>query len=441
MDRYAINNYFHNIIFKYCFSIVGSPYNSYFENMQFKIYTIETKNIIFQYHICMEIGGEALAASLEIIKSLYETALLYKNLRLINQRFMNKICLLITLKDHLTRGKRIADNDAIVNYIQDISKKLHKMRNKIENVGNKGFIKKIFYVRGINNLAEDISRSVEDVKFLLDIKRELDASSKMDIGNIITETKAREFWENNFGSENLFIQTNLFFSAVRLQTKLVATEIDFLKKIINDDNDKYISAFEFQEWLDFFGDFSVVMRRTIDSLIDPGTQEPFGWYHKNIGKNLVKTLLRDYNFIVRKHATQKGIFIVNFYWREVMCSIYIRNRDNRFWVERSPEQNALEYEFFCHLSMVDNSAETLKEIVARIETVLYPNKQNPTVDWNKQREELIDAELYSASNRSAPAAANSNFFPFDVSDIPLLGTIKDAIPSTDRVMNAIQFWK
>jgi len=395
----------------------------------------------------MEIGGEALAASLEIIKALYETAHLYRNMRVINQRFMNKICLLISLKDHLTRGKRIADNDIIINYIQDISKKLHKMRNKIENVGNKGFIQKIFYVRGINRLAEDISRSVEDMKFLLDIKRELDSSSKMDIGNIITETKAREFWETNFGSENLFIQSNLFFSAVRLQTKLVSTEIDFLKKIINDDNDKYISAFEFQEWLDFFGDFSVVMRRTIDSLIDPGTQEPFGWYHKNIGKNLVKTLLRDYNFIVRKHATQKGVFIVNFYWRDVMCSIYIRNRDNRFWVERSPDQNALEHEFFCHLSAaaVETGSETLKEIVAQIEAVLTPNKQNSTVDWNKQREELIDAELYSAaagmgSYRSAPAT-NSSFFPFGVSDIPILGTIKDAIPSTDRMMSVIQFWK
>ncbi len=384
----------------------------------------------------MEMGGEALAASLEIIKALYETAHLYRNLRFINQRFMNKICLLISLKENMTKGKRMADNDVITNYMQDISKKLHKMRTKIENVGNKGFFKKIFYVRGINSLAEDISRSVEDMKFLMDIKRELDSSSKMDIANIIAEPSAREFWETNFGSENLFIQSNLFFSAVRLHTKLVSTEIDFLKKIINDDNDKYISAFEFQEWLDFFGDFSVVMRRTIDSLIDPGTQEPYGWYHKNIGKNLVRTLLRDYIFIVRKHATQKGVFIVNFNWRDVLCGIYIRNRDNRFWVERSPDQNALEYEFFSHLSL--DSSDTLKEIVVRIEAILNPTSQPPSaVDWNKQREELMDAELYSATG----SARNSNFFQFDVSGIPLLGTIKDAIPSTDRVMSAIQFWK
>ena len=384
----------------------------------------------------MEMSGEALAASLEIIKTLYETAHLYHNLRFINQRFMNKICLLISLKEHITKGKRIIHNDVIVNYIQEISKKLHKMRNKIENVGNKGFFKKIFYVRGLNNLAEDISRSVEDMKFLLDIKRELDSSSKMDIANIITETSAREFWETNFGSENLFVQSNLFFSAVRLQTKLVSTEIDFLKKIINDDNDKYISAFEFQEWLDFFGDFSVVMRRTIDSLIDPGTQEPYGWYHKNIGKNLVRTLLHDYTFIVRKHATQKGVFIVNFNWKNVLCSIYIRNRDNRFWIERSPDINALELDFFNYLSL--DSTDTLKEIVIRIEAILNPAIQPNNVDWNKQREELVDAELYSAST---PGTARTSFFPFSVDDIPLFGTIKDAIPSSDRVISAIQFWK
>jgi hypothetical protein len=117
----------------------------------------------------MEIGGEALTANLEIIKALYETAHLYQNLRFINQRFMNKICLLISLKEHMTKGKRMANNDVITNYMQDISKKLHKMRNKIENVGSKGFFKKIFYVHGINDLAEDISRSVEDMKFLIHV--------------------------------------------------------------------------------------------------------------------------------------------------------------------------------------------------------------------------------------------------------------------------------
>ena len=374
----------------------------------------------------MEMGGEALAASLQIIKVLYETAHLYKNLRFINQRYMNKICLLITLKEHITKSKRISNNDMITNYIEDISKKLHKMRDKVENVSNKGAIKRIFYVRGLNKLAEDISRSVEDMKFLLDVKKELDSSSKMDIGNIISDNKAREFWETNFGSENLFVQSNLFFSAIRLTTKLVGTEIDFLKKIINDDNDKYISAFEFQEWLDFFGDFSVVMRRTIDSLIDPGTQEAYVWYHKNVSKNLVKTLLRDYSFIVRKHTTQKGVFIVNFYWREILCVIYIRNKDNIFWLEQHPYINAIELEFINHL-MVEN-AETLKDIVSRIEYILNPNKTE-NIGWEQQRQELLDAEINS--NRSY----QPNLFQFG------LDTIKDALPSTDRFMNAIQFWK
>jgi hypothetical protein len=300
------------------------------------------------------------------------------------------------------------------------------MRDKVENVSNKGAIKRLFYVRGLNKLAEDISRSVEDMKFLLDVKKELDSSSKMDIGNIIIDNKAREFWETNFGSENLFVQSNLFFSAIRLNTKLVGTEIDFLKKIINDDNDKYISAFEFQEWLDFFGDFSVVMRRTIDSLIDPGTQEAYVWYHKNVSKNLVKTLLRDYIFILRKHTTQKGVFIVNFYWRDILCGIYIRNRDNMFWLEQHPDINALELEFISHL-MVEN-AETLKDIVGRIEYILNPNKTE-NINWEQQRQELLDAEINS-SNSYQP-----NLFQFG------LDTIKDALPSTDRFMNAIQFWK
>jgi len=378
----------------------------------------------------MEMGGEALSASIEIIKALYETAHLYRNLRFINQRYMNKICLLITLKEHITKSNRMSNNDMINNYILDIAKKLNKMRNKVESVSNKGFLKRVFYVRGLNSLAEDISRSVEDMKFLLDIKRELDNSSKMDIGNVILDHKAREFWEVNFGSENLFIQTNLFFSALRLHTKLVSTEIDFLKKIINDDNDKYISAFEFQEWLEFFGDFDVVMRRTIDSLIDPGTGEPYIWYHKNVSKNLVRTLLKEYNFIVRKHTIQKGIFIVNFYWHDILLAIYIKNKDNRFVVEKTSDINAIEQEFINMLD-IDNN-ENLRDIVIRIDRILNPDKSERTIDWEQQRAELVDKEIHSVPS--------NEMFGF-IDNIPILGTIKEALPNTDRFMKSIQFWK
>jgi len=378
----------------------------------------------------MEIGGEAISASIEIIKALYETAHLYRNLRFINQRFMNKICMLITLKEHITKSNRISNNDMINNYILDIAKKLNKMRNKVESVSNKGFFKRIFYVRGLNSLAEDISRSVEDMKFLLDIKRELDSSSKMDIGNVILDNKAREFWEINFGSENLFIQTNLFFSAIRLHTKLVSTEIDFLKKIINDDNDKYISAFEFQEWLEFFGNFDVVMRRTIDSLIDPGTGEPYIWYHKNVSKNLVKTLLKEYNFIVRKHTIQKGIFIVNFNWYNMLLNIYIKNKDNRFVIEKTSDISVYEQQFINMLD-IDNS-ENLRDIVNRIENILNPDKTGPNVDWAQQRAELVDTEIHSVPS--------NDIFGF-IDNIPILGSIKESLPNTDRFINSIQFWK
>jgi hypothetical protein len=378
----------------------------------------------------MEIGGEALSASLEIIKALYETAHLYRNLRFINQRYMNKICMLITLKEHITKSSRMSNNDMVNNYILDIAKKLNKMRYKVESVSNKGFFKRILYVRGLNSLAEDISRSVEDMKFLLDIKRELDNSSKMDIGNVIIDDKAREFWEVNFGSENLFIQTNLFFSAIRLHTKLVSTEIDFLKKIINDDNDKYISAFEFQEWLEFFGDFDVVMRRTIDSLIDPGTGEPYIWYHKNVSKNLVRTLLKEYNFIVRKHTIQKGIFIVNLNWHNVLLAIYIKNKDNRFIIEKSSDINTIEHEFINMLD-IDNS-ENLRDIVIRIDKILNPDKTDISVDWAQQRAELVDTEIHSVPS--------NEMFGF-IDNIPILGSIKEVLPNTDRFMNAIQFWK
>jgi hypothetical protein len=80
------------------------------------------------------------------------------------------------------------------------------------------------------------------------------------------------------------------------------------------------------------------------------------------------------------------------------------------------------------------SAETLKDIVSSIEYILNPNKTE-NIGWEQQRQELLDAEINS-NNSVQP-----NLFQFGLDSIPLLGSIKDALPSTDRFMNAIQFWK
>ena len=136
--------------------------------------------------------------------------------------------------------------------------------------------------------------------------------------------------------------------------------------------------------------------------------------------------MRDYSFIVRKHTTQKGVFIVNFYWREILCVIYIRNKDNIFWLEQHPDINAIELQFISYL-MIEN-AETLNDIVSRIEYILNPNKTE-NIGWEQQRQELLDAEINSSSSYQP------NLFQFG------LDTIKDVLPSTDRFMNAIQFWK
>ena len=139
----------------------------------------------------MEGAGEALSVSLTIIKTIYETAHLYKNLKYVNRKYLNENCLIITLKDQIQKSRRMSNNEMIDNYVQDIAKKLNKLKFKIENVNNLNFIKKIFYIRNINNLAQDIAESVNQMKFLLQIKHELDSSSRMDIANIIIDDEDR----------------------------------------------------------------------------------------------------------------------------------------------------------------------------------------------------------------------------------------------------------
>jgi len=221
----------------------------------------------------------ALGASLSILKVLYETAELYNKMAHINERTLNEIALLACMKDQIESSKRMAGNQIVEKYMNDIHNRLMKLKMLVENVEHQNFIRKIMYTKKIEKTAKQVAECVKKLKLLLEMKRDLSASSKLDIANIISDVNGRAFWDANFGSDNLIIRQNLFFSALRLSTNLLSSEIDFLKKVVNDDNDEFISAFEFQEWLDLFGDYTVVMRRTIDSLFDANTEEVFTWYY------------------------------------------------------------------------------------------------------------------------------------------------------------------
>ncbi len=337
-------------------------------------------------------AGRALGASLEIIKALYETAETYRRLEKINGNILNEMALLLSIKDQILQCRRMENNQIVDNYLIDIFNKLNKFKNIVENIGNQNFFRKIIYTKKVNKISSEISKSMKKLKFLIDIKRDLQQSSKLDVANIITDIKGLEFWENNFGSENTYIQSNLFFSAIRMNTSLLSNEIDFLKKIINDDNDKYISAFEFQEWLDFFGDFSVAMKRTIESLFDANTYDIYDWYYKIISKTIVKSLLLEHPFIIRKHSNQKGIFIVNFKFGEEICELFIRNHQNEFFIEQVPNMKPFEIHIYERIDR--KKSQNLRDFAISLEYIINPPKKIiEQKDWEEQRNEHIDKQI------------------------------------------------
>jgi len=335
--------------------------------------------------------GKALGASIEIIKMLYETAETYQKLERLNSTILNEIALLITLQDQIKNCRRMENNIIVDNYLIDINYKLEKFQKLIVEAQEGNFFKKIVHTKKIKKIASEIANLIKKLKFLLDIKREMLQSSKLDVANIINDPEARKFWEDNFGSEHTYIQVNLFFSAIRMNTGLLSNEIDFLKKVINDDDDKYITAFEFQEWLDFFGDFSVVMRRTIESLFDPNTLEVVDWYHKNISKSLVNALLKSHIFIIRKHTNQKGVFIVNFLDGADIGTLYIRNINNEFVVERVSSMSPAEIKVY---EMLDQKKfPNLMELGNRLGKIINPNEAKYIPNWEENRSKLKDEDL------------------------------------------------
>ena len=339
----------------------------------------------------MEGSGGALGASLQIIKAIYETAETYRRLEKINKTALNEIALLITIKDQIQQSRRMENNPIVENYLTDINNRLEKIKYLIDNVENQNFLKKIMFTRKIEKHSKIIGTAIKQLKFIIEIKKDMQDSAKLDVANIIRDVEARKFWESNFGSDHTYVQETLFFSAIRMHTQLLATEIDFLKKVINSDSDKYISAFEFQEWIDFFGDFSVVMRRTIDSLFDANTYEIVDWYYASISKSLVRALLLEKSFIIRKHSNQKSVFVVNFKIGDQICQLFIYNKNNEFHIEKVGDMSKNELDIFEKLDKKKSS--NLRELAALIEIIINPKGATIQQNWEEERKELVDQPI------------------------------------------------
>ena len=335
-------------------------------------------------------AGKALIGSLEIIKLLYETAETYRRLEKINKNILSELALLITIKDQILNSRRMENNPIIDNYLVNINEKLIKFKNLVDNVEKQNFLGKILYVKKIEKISKYINQAIRKLKFILDLKRDMHESSKQDVANIISDTLALQFWENNFGSDHIFIQTSLFFSSLRMNTNLLSSEIEFLKRVINDNNDKNITAFEIQEWIDFFGDFSVAIKRTIDSLFDPNTYDIVDWYQKNISKSIVLSVLETRKFLIRKHSTQKGVFIINFKNGDELCNLYIRNKDNHFILEKI--SNMTPHEILIYQSIDLKKSTNLKDFAILLQNIIDPNNSK-FQNWEEERKKDLDQTI------------------------------------------------
>jgi hypothetical protein len=387
---------------------------------------------------CMD-PGKALVASLEILKVIYETAEQYRRIQSVSQRTLNEMALLFTLQDNIRSCRRMQNNAVIDNYLMDIHKRLVKFKNIVDGIGEKNMIMKLIYVKKMKKISSEIADAIKKLKFVLTIKNDMLQSSRMDVANIITDADGLLFWERNFGSENIYVNENLFFSALRMNTTLLSHELELVKKVINRDDDKYITAFEFQEWIEFFGGFSVIMKRTIESLLDPSTTEIATWYHENINRTMVKALLHDSSFIVRKHSHQKGVFILNFNMHDELCTLYIRNNRevNKYYMDKLPDFTRTElmaYETLEGTHITNN----LMDIISRLEyTIKISNNANiGASSWQQQRSQYVDKTIEppssTASSQPAGSGPDGSFFSevwSTIDNIPIVSTIANIIPT------------
>ena len=106
------------------------------------------------------------------------------------------------------------------------------------------------------------------------------------------------------------------------------------------------------------------------------------WGQKNISKSIVLSLLETRKFLIRKHSTQKGVFIINFKNGDELCNLYIRNKDNHFILEKI--SNMTPHEILIYQSIDLKKSTNLKDFAILLQNIIDPNNSK-FQNWEEER--------------------------------------------------------
>ena len=311
---------------------------------------------------------------ISLCKSVYQ---FYDEVQNIDDDYKNLYNDVIILETLITRVKLCIDIPPEVNAcIKSVAFTLSEIIRKLKKYQQETLVKKVFRVgtKKIDVLTDELKIQKDRIELLLQLKRDIIVSSRFNVGYILKNNKeAREFWEMNFGSENLSVPFSIFiqmmeekFGRMRKSTQTV------LQTILDIDHDNSISAYEYNLWIESFGgNLDSVVIKTLNSLFDVETRCIFSWFHGNIFGDQAKKKLSGCGFgsILVRFSNTPGIFVVYCIGlNEELCEFDLKAENDAYKLLPKKEYNITENII---IPFIEPKAEAIIDNIGYFRTLSY----------------------------------------------------------------------
>jgi hypothetical protein len=393
---------------------------------------------------------------------------LYNEYKDIDDKYASIIHDIIILKNfvlNIESNPRISDD--ISQCLDLIKLKLSELLKHLTKYNKENKICSLLHGRHreIIKLERKINNQIKKLELLYKLSKDISNNARLDIANIISDKKAVEFWDYHFGKDVLEVSFSIFIEAFesninrlikidkninvntnyKLQCdtyniftvtdilpsnhevsidcesnndfrRIKPQEMNVLKNILDSNNDGSVSAYEFNKWLERFGNFNNIVTRTLTSLMNTKTGEIHIWFKKdNYKRQSIKYLKKNNIFgeaLIRYHD-YLGYFVLDFTGitelpsidepSKINIEIYeliIKLKENNFILLKPPNPNNFIKLLFRNLDNERISYDYLSQIVKDVKNSLRRIQNMYCIMNNETRRRSIYNERIHCNNKS-----------------------------------------
>eukprot|EP00743_Colponemidia_sp_Colp-15_P004796 GILK01005165.1.p1 GENE.GILK01005165.1~~GILK01005165.1.p1 ORF type:complete len:684 (-),score=74.88 GILK01005165.1:94-2145(-) len=284
---------------------------------------------------------------LGICTKIYNVCCAYTELSSTFSNISNDILILLSLLRKVDTAT--ASDPALVPVIDQMKATLCDLHEELNKLGalnvkqrRKWFVKHTSWASQKKEVIESLTVRI---RLVMELKKEEREQSRFHIASILSASEDVAFWARYFGSENLTVPLNVCLNALAAQAgrRLRHPEKAAISRLLDPDNSGNTDAFEFAEFLQFFGpiklDAAIAAKlecevhengieRALHSVLDYSTGQFYEWFIQDMLDGQAKQALAQSQnrYTIRYSSRHNGAFVLSFVnGKQETISLYVTN--------------------------------------------------------------------------------------------------------------------